>query len=214
MRGRLLFSCDIESSKDDKLAAVCYNTAIVFKGVCMVLRIALLLAVLLNSVLLFAQEAAKTTYYAGLTRIILLDGPYNGTIESPALLKKVNDRTAGTITETATIKGRKGAFEDQTMILLVVGNMCTVKSEDGSITGSGELVGTDWDWHLLQLSAEDHVNKVKICVANYLLPSRLIARKVLSYDYNNRAFMLWESDLDVISAEAYEARYRELHQGK
>lgn len=140
-----------------------------------------------SSPLLYQGTAEVTTFATGQT------------IQQPFLLKKSMDPSRSEIVEVACVKEAGRPAYISPVYMQVSGNLITAISNkptyDGTLTGTGTLVGAPWNWSDLTFSMEMTVgggHVVRIEDENIVRDDHLIARKKIFSDGSPSG--TWEAD--------------------
>ena len=155
-----------------------------------------------------------TLYYKGILHYTDLTGHATVPADHLFVLKKDILPSQGKFVETATLPDYTGKISDLTTSVAMKGNSVIAQATDGSAIGTGTIagVGPDGDFTYLNINIIIPANGAFAKDINYITPNKLIARKEID-DSAGVPTMLWESDMDLISASDYQTLYQILHNG-
>lgn len=160
------------------------------------------LCVLFCAVGVAAQTAEQTTYMLGEVKMTSAAGqPYGSTV---SLVKRTLKPAENKIVEVVLTLDPKQPAREFTTVFDIKGSKFTVKDEQGSFSGEGELTGKPWEWSGWKYSVNMlGERKGTLKAEDELGAAGLIAKKSFSGP-DGQVRVMFTDDLKIISKEMYD----------
>src|SRR5262245_34143592 len=178
------------------------------------LRISTLLFLLLIAPANFAQTNSappeQTAYYLGEVKMSSASGqPYGSSI---SLAKRTLKPAENKIVELVLSLDSKQPAREYTTVFNVTGSKFTVKDEEGTFAGEGELLGKAWEWegwkYIVDMLGE---RKGTLKAEDTFIGGRVMSN-TLYYSPDGQLRVILSEDLQPISKEMYEILHTKLLQ--
>jgi len=178
------------------------------------LKISTLLFLLWIALVNFAQSNStppeQTAYYLGEVKMNSASGqPYGSSI---SLAKRTLKPAENKIVELVLSLDSKQPAREYTTVFNVTGSKFTVKDEEGTFAGEGELLGKAWEWEGCKFSVNMlGERKGTLKAEDTFIGGRLMAKKSF-YSPDGQLRVVFSEDLQPISKEMYEILHTKLLQ--
>jgi hypothetical protein len=178
------------------------------------LKISILLFLLWIVPANFAQTNSaspeQNTYFLGEVKMDSASGqPYGSSI---SLVKRTLKPAENKIVELVLSLDSKQPAREYTTIFDVKGSKFTVKDEEGTFTGEGELVGKAWQWEGWRYSVNILGERKGTLKAEDTFTGGSLIVKKSFYSPDGQLRVLFTEDLKPISKEMYEMLHAKLLQ--
>lgn len=154
------------------------------------------------------KQAPSTTYYLGEVKMSSPTGQPYGT--SLSLVKRTTSPADGRIIEVVMSLDSKQPAREYTTVFAVKGSAFTLKDNEGTFEGSGQLTGPAWNWtgwtYTVNMLGE---RKGTLQGDDSLAGGRISVKKSM-YSPDKQLRVVIAEDLSPISAEAYEILHSKL----
>jgi len=152
----------------------------------------------------------QTAYYLGEVKMNSASGqPYGSSI---SLAKRTLKPAENKIVELVLTVDSKQPAREYTTVFNVTGSKFTVKDEEGTFAGEGELLGKAWEWEGLKFSVNMlGERKGTLKAEDTFVGGKLTARKSF-YSPDGQLRVVFSEDFQPISKEMYEILHTKLLQ--
>src|SRR5215831_5812885 len=159
----------------------------------------------------FAQAPPEqTVYYLGEVKMTSASGqPYGSSI---SLAKRTLKPAENKIVELVLSLDSRQPAREYTTVFNVTGSKFTVKNEEGTFAGEGELLGKAWEWEGWKYSVNMlGERKGTLKAEDTFIGGRVMSKK-LFYSPDGQLRVIFSEDLQPISKEMYEILHTKLLQ--
>ena len=176
------------------------------------LEILMLLLPLWTAPAIFAQSnptpVEQTTYFLGEVKMTSPSGqPYGSSI---SLVKRLLKPAENKIVESVLSVDPKQPAREYTTIFDVKGSKFTVKDEEGTFAGEGELLGKAWEWGGWKYSVSMLGERKGTLIAEDTFVGGSLRVKKSFQSPDGQVRVLFSEDLKPISKEMYEILHARL----
>lgn len=159
-----------------------------------------------------AQQAKgasdPSNYYLGEVKMSSPTGqPYGSTL---SLVKRTMLPAENKIVEVVTSIDLKGPTQEYTTVIAVTNSKFTVKDNEGTFNGTGELIGTPWQWNSWKYSVNMLRDRKGMLTAEDTLVNGAIVVKKSFYSPDKQLRVVFTEDLKPISREMYDILHAKL----
>jgi hypothetical protein len=152
----------------------------------------------------------QTAYYLGEVKISSASGqPYGSSI---SLAKRTLKPAENKIVELVLSVDSKQPAREYTTVFDVKGSKFTVKDEEGTFAGEGELLGKAWEWEGLKFSVNMLGERKGTLKAEDIFTGGSLTAKKSFYSPDGQLRLIFSEDLKPISKEMYEILHAKLLQ--